>query len=174
MRILGLIFFLCLSFGIIADPVSDIARTRNCIYKAIESIAVNDSLYEVLENENLSHPLMIGYKGTVQALKAKHAWSPYTKIKYLVYAERTFKKAILKDPTNMELRFMRFSVEHNCPGFIGFSKNIEADKTMIIRQLLLKNYGYADKVLVNKIVLYMNNSNRLTAQEIKLLSQSLS
>ncbi|HAV54046.1 MAG TPA: hypothetical protein DCX41_03820, partial [Aequorivita sp.] len=44
--------------------------------------------------------------------------------------------AVSADASNVEIRYIRLSVQENSPKFLGYHKNIEEDK-----EFILKNYG---------------------------------
>lgn len=151
----------------------DLHTIRKLLVTAINSSKTTDSLYRNLGSIKKPTALVTGYIGTLQALKAKHTWNPYYKIKYLNDAEKTFKTAVTGDPSNIEIRFMRFSVEHNVPGFLGYTKNLVADRTEIIKQIEHKHYASADAALVKTIITFLIDSKRCTPTEHTILTQHL-
>jgi hypothetical protein len=68
---------------------------------------------------------------------------------------------------------MRFSVEHNVPGFLGYTKNLVADREEIITQLDRKHYSSADAALVKTIITFLLDSKSCTPAEHSKLSQHL-
>jgi hypothetical protein len=138
---------------------------RKLLITALNSKKTTDSLYNNLNAVKNKSALINGYMGTLQALKAKHAWNPYFKIKHLNDCQKTFTDAVQRDPHNIEIRFMRFSIEHNVPGFLGFNKNLTADREEIIKQVDNKHYAQADKALVKTIITFLLNSQRCTPAE---------
>ena len=168
----SIIILLGLSFMVSwasASNQEEVKRVRAAIMRGIVNEKVNDSLLKVLKEINAPSPIMQAYLGTSLSLVAKHAWDPYTKIKYLIKSEAELKKAIAREPENLEIRFMRFSIESNCPGFIGFSKNIEADKKIIIKQLVNRQFGLVDAALAYKMTKFLFDSKRLNTSEINEL-----
>ena len=151
----------------------DLKVLRKQMVIAVEKSKTTDSLYTNLGNIKDRSSLINGYMGTLQALKAKHTWNPYYKIKYLNDAEKTFKNAVTGDPSNIEIRFMRFSVEHNVPGFLGYTKNLVTDRTEIIKQIERKHYASADVALVKTIITFLIDSKRCTPAEHSILTQHL-
>lgn len=173
-----LLLFLPLNRGNAASVPDDATEPnlhtiRKLLITALNSSKTTDSLYTNLGNIKNRSSLINGYMGTLQALKAKHTWNPYYKIKYLNGAEKTFKSAVTGDPTNIEIRFMRFSVEHNVPGFLGYTKNLVADRTEIIKQIERKHYSSADAALVKTIITFLIDSKRCTPAEHNILTQHL-
>jgi hypothetical protein len=159
----------------IADDVVEpnLHVIRKLLLTAINSSKTTDSLYRNLGAIKKPTGLITGYMGTLEALKAKHAWNPYFKIKYLKDAEKSFKGAVILDPANIEIRFMRFSVEHNVPGFLGYNKNLAVDRTEIIKQIDRKHYSSADAALVKTIISFLLDSKRCTPAETHNLKQHL-
>ncbi len=78
---------------------------------------------------------MLAYKAAALSLKAKHDWNPYNKLNWLKEALNIFEEAIRMDPDNIEIRFLRFSIEHYMPDFLGFSQHLEADKNAILKNI---------------------------------------
>jgi hypothetical protein len=145
---------------------------RKQLVAAITSSKKTDSLYSVLTAVKPRTAIVTGYIATLQALKAKHNWNPYYKIKYLSDAEKTFKQAVSAEPHNIEIRFMRFSVEHNVPGFLGYNKNLNADKTELLSQLS-HPHNHGDDELVKTIIDFMIQSKRCTPAERQSLNDYL-
>jgi hypothetical protein len=173
-----LLLFLPLNKSIASVSYDDLAQPnlqiiRKLLITCINSSRTTDSLYRNLGNIKNPTGLITGYMGTLEALKAKHAWNPYYKIKYLNDCEKTFKKAVINDPSNIEIRFMRFSVEHNVPGFLGYTKNLVTDRQEIIKQIDHKHYASADAALVKTIITFLIDSKRCTPAEHSILTKHL-
>ncbi len=171
--LLFLILILTTIIGLAENPQPNIPELRKQLIRAINRKQTTDSLYQSLGLIQPRSGLITGYMGALEALKAKHTWNPYYKIKYLNNAEDSFKQAVAQDPHNIEIRFMRFSVEHNVPGFLGYNKNITTDKQEMIRQLELKNYGTADKELIISVIKFMLDSKQCNIDENTTLHKQL-
>ncbi|TDG34840.1 hypothetical protein EZJ43_16465 [Pedobacter changchengzhani] len=152
---------------------NQIATLKVNMVKAVEDSKLTDSLFLELSKLNHKSPLILGYIGTLEALKAKHAWNPYNKIKYVSRSLVTLQKAINLDGENMEIRFMRFSIEHFTPSFLGFSKDLDVDRKEIIKHYQNKNFGSANEELIKNIAKFMVDSNRCTAEELRILKKYL-
>jgi hypothetical protein len=154
-------------------PQRPATTLRQQLVRAVNSSKTTDSLYQSFISIKDRTPLITGYIATLQALKAKHTWNPYCKIKYLNDSEKTFAQAVTADPHEMEVRFLRFSVEHNVPAFLGDNKNLYSDREEIIDQLEKKHYIQADKPLIITIIKFLLNSKRCTAAENAYLTKAL-
>jgi hypothetical protein len=146
-------------------PQQHINTIRPQLTQALNSSKTTDSLYNALSNYKEQTPVINSYIATLEALKAKHTWNPYNKIKYINDSEKTFANAVAADPHNIEVRFMRFSVEQNIPSFLGYNKNLQADREEIIDQLKKNRYGTADKELAINIIQFLLASKRCTPAE---------
>jgi hypothetical protein len=139
----------------------------------MNSSKTTDSLYKNLSAIKNRPGVIISYLATLSACKAKLSWNPYMKLKHLNNAEATYKTAVSADPHNIEIRFLRFSVEHNVPGFLGFNKDLAADSQEIISQLDKRNYGTADKDLTVAIIKFLLQSKRCTPSQNDDLNKHL-
>lgn len=152
------------------NPANEIAEIKKALIKAVESSKVTDSLYSKLQFKRGDNALMTACLGTVEALKAKHAWNPYHKMKYVAMANNTMQEAVEASSQNMEIRFMRFSIQHYTPAFLGYSKNLDEDRKAIVNHYRNKNVGN-DKILIKNIAKFIIDSNRCTPSEIAILKK---
>ncbi len=151
----------------------EITELKTNMVKAVENSKLTDSLFKKLDQLPNKTALITAYTGTLEALKAKHSWNPYNKIKYVSRSLKTMKKAINMDKENMEIRFMRFSIEHFTPSFLGFSKDLDVDRKEIVKHYQNHNFGNTDEDLIKNVAKFMIDSKRCTAQEIKILQKNL-
>jgi len=149
----------------------EIAILKADMVKAVENPRLTDSIYERLNNLHNKTALITAYVGTLEALKAKHSWNPYHKVKYVKISLKTMQQAIDMDKENMEIRFMRFSIEHYTPGFLGLSKDLNVDKKEIIKHYQNRNFGTADETLIKNVARFMIDSKRCKSEEINLLKK---
>lgn len=165
-------FATSVSFSML-NQKTDISELRKQMLRAINSPKVTDSLYNNLQKTNQKVPLVMAYFGALEALKAKDSWNPYNKIKFLNLSNKTILQAVNASPNDMEIRFVRFSVQTNLPHFLGLNKDLDSDKNQILHQLKQKNYGLADKVFVQSIIKFMLDSKQCSPPEISFLRQQL-
>lgn len=176
MKRLLLLFLLCaiiLNTFAQADSPPELKQLRQKMVLALNSSKTTDSLYTALAKISNKPPVYLAYLGTLDGLKAKHTWNPYSKIKYLTTAEKVLKQAADADPHNIEIRFLRFSIEHNVPGFLGYNKNQVADKDEMIHQLNAQNYGTANKPLTIQLIKFLIDSKQCTPAETEALHKHL-
>jgi hypothetical protein len=169
MKLLIAVLFLIL-FSAFMSPGLDLHTLRRAYLQAVEDEKKTDELLALLSRENSPEPLLIGYKGALEALKAKHAFNPYNKMSYLKKARQTFEQAIGLSPEDVELRFLRFSVQHYLPAFLGASKNLEEDKQVIVQHIAKPGL---DKDVRTTIARFLLESKRCTTAEQQKLQAVL-
>ncbi|WP_236709623.1 hypothetical protein [Elizabethkingia ursingii] len=93
-----------------------------------------------------SDAVLFAYLGGLETIWAKHAINPISKLKTFNKGKRKIEQAVQKEPENIEIRFIRLSVQKHAPSFLSYNKNIEEDllfiqthKKEIKSQILLNN-----------------------------------
>lgn len=79
---------------------------------------------EEAKNNSATH---LGYLGGLQTIWANHVFSPISKLNTFKQGKKNIEQAIKKEPNNVELRFIRLSVQKNAPAFLGYNSNIKED-----------------------------------------------
>ncbi|SKB65072.1 hypothetical protein SAMN05660477_00494 [Soonwooa buanensis] len=76
------------------------------------------------KNNSSTH---LGYLGGLQTIWANHVFSIMSKLNTFKEGKKNIEEAIKKEPDNVELRFIRLSVQKNAPSFLGYKSNITED-----------------------------------------------
>ena len=101
-------------------------------------VAVNDKEVAFQLNEELSkinkqdEKVLVAYKGSVLTLMAKFANSTKEKKTFFKEGATLLEYAVSEDPNNIEIRYIRLSVQENAPKVVGYRKNKEEDKQYIL------------------------------------------
>jgi hypothetical protein len=111
------------------------ATLRHQYEQAAANKEAGEKFYNLLHDYKAQDALVLGYKAASEAIKARDA-SMLNKLTYVQQAAHTFEQAVALDPTNAEVRFLRFSVESNLPPFLGLSKHVEEDKAFLLAAAL--------------------------------------
>lgn len=165
------LFIFCALLLINPVVAQDFPKIKKSMVLAVESQQITDSLFKKLSALNSSDPLIWAYIATLEGLKAKHAWNPYSKLRHINQSSKLINKAVSAAPDDLEIRFMRFSLQHFTPAFLGYSKNLEEDKRAIVRLFELKKFGHSDADLVQNIAKFMIESNRCNRIEAQLFKK---
>jgi hypothetical protein len=169
---LALIVMICLVMPARADVTNsaEINQIKKSLVVAVENSKVTDSLYLKLYPRKGKDAMTTAFVGTLEALKAKHAWNPYNKLKYVSMSNATMKQAVAASPQNIEIRFMRFSIQHYTPEFLGYSKNLNEDRIAIVNHYQNKTLG-TDALLIKNIARFIIDSKRCTPTEVAVLKR---
>ena len=79
--------------------------------------------------------LLNGYKGALIMAKGKHAFNPFKKLGYFNDGKEILEKAVAADFENIELRFLRLTMQVNIPTFLGYNRSREADRDFLNQNL---------------------------------------
>ncbi|MFM6954029.1 MAG: hypothetical protein ACKOWL_03500 [Sphingobacteriaceae bacterium] len=144
---------------------------RKALVKAVDSEALTDSLLLKITPFPNKTPFLVACMATLQGLKAKHHWNPYSKLHYLQLANKNMNKAVEADLMNLEIRFMRFSMQHFTPSFLGYSKQLAEDKRMIVKLYETQHFEFADTIMIKSIARFMLESRRCNDAEKQLFKK---
>lgn len=129
------LFIICFSM-LNAHNLNDINFLRKEFNLAIENSKKAADLYDqLLQLKPANNTLQYAYIGATEALLAKHSFNPFSKLSYVNSALNKLNKSIELNHQDIEIRYMRFSVEANMPSYLGYSKHITEDKNFLLNGL---------------------------------------
>ena len=117
-----------------SSRASDIITVRDLLEKAWWS---DDKYFEAFSRSvknirNEKDPVLDGYHAMEYFMKSKYSMNPYTKLKFFNEGKRMLEMAISRERKNIELRFLRYSVQLNALFFLGYSANIREDRELLL------------------------------------------
>ena len=116
------------------DPL--LMDVRANIGIAFEDEAVCNRLYTQFTKDDLKDNILLGgYMGALRIAKSKHRSNLMKKLGLFNDGKEMLESAILKDPKNIELRFLRFTIQVNVPGFLFYNDDLENDRDLIEKNL---------------------------------------
>jgi len=142
--------------------VVNLAELRSTYTQAVEDSKKADMLVK-LANENKNVAVYQAYLGAGHALQAKHSWNPGSKLSLAQKASEELNAAINKSPNDLEIRFLRFSVECNMPAFLNLSSHVQEDKLYILKNKDVKH------AMWNTMKSFLKSCDQLTEAEKKKL-----
>ena len=155
--ILTLVFFMTTQF----PQQSNLSEVRNLYKAAASSEKAAEKLLKMTAEEKTKNPLMMGYHGVAQMMMAKHVGNPFKKLGYFNKGKDFFSVAIEADPDNVELRFLRFTVQAETPGFLNYKQNLREDKNILLGRVQTQK----DEELREMIKSYLLSSKEVSASE---------
>jgi len=116
-------------------------------------------------------PIILAYVGGIEALKSKHSFWITSKYNHLVKSMEIFEKAVEKDPNNLEIRFMRFSILHYVPSIVGYGSEKKSDLTTVYNLLTNKQIKNIPADILTGMAQFLIDSNRLEPYQIEELKK---
>ncbi len=147
----------------------DITSVRK-LYKAtvlskIQTEVLYKKLQPVVKKDN---KVLVAYKGAVTALIAKKQKGVKAKKVFFKRGVALIEYAVKEKPNNIEIRFVRLTVQQNAPKFLKYNKQISEDKNFIIKQ-----YKFIKSTSLKKYILdYILQSKHFSEEEKSLFSRS--
>ena len=139
-----------LNFAFCSNSLKEI---RDLYYKVnLEEKELKDFENYLLNNVKTTNPELEGYKAVLWFLKARDYYNPYKKYESFTKGKKELEFILKKYPNNIELHFLRLTIQENLPSFLGYNNNISEDKKFIKEKVKeIKN----DPDLVQRIVEYL-------------------
>lgn len=120
---------------------------RSNYYKAVQDKELCEKMIAELTKTKDNSATHLAYLGSFQTISANHVFSPFNKLNNFKEGKGNLEKAVKKEPNNVEVRFLRLSVQKKAPSFLGYKANINEDT-----EFIKKNYHQIDsEVLQNYI-----------------------
>ncbi len=156
MKKINIIIVFCFLNSISFAQKMDIDALRKSYHKAHADSASCAKLYQSLSKINSSDNIIKCYKGAVNASLANFAKNKQEKLKLFSTGKKLIEETIKVDSTNIELRFLRLTIQSNCPKILGYHTNINSDKHYIATHLESTN----NTVLKNDIKTFLSETEK--------------
>ncbi|MDF2436189.1 MAG: hypothetical protein K0Q95_565 [Bacteroidota bacterium] len=155
-----LFFILVFTASFLQSQVS-LETLRKDYYRLNTDSSACASLYKKVSLAGVSDNLFMGYKGAITAAMANHVTSKAEKLKLFNSGKKLIEQSVNTDSSDVELRFLRFTIQTNCPKALGYNKQISSDKKFIV-----SNFDTVKPAsLKSKMAEYLVGSKLLTEKE---------
>jgi len=163
-----LIFITTILISFFMKDEPKVETVRNLFYEASVNKSAAAKFQKALSVvDKNSSPVLLCYKGVAEMMQAKHVFSPFNKLAKFKNGKSMIEESISRDPDDLELRFLRFSIQSNLPAFLNYDSQIPGDKKKLIN-------GYSrikDVELRRRVVDYLSTSKYCTVDELKKISK---
>lgn len=126
-----ILLFITFQITAISQTIT-VESLRKEYYKLNTDSVACKKLFKKIENHNSNNNLIEGYKGAIYASMANHTHLKQHKIKLFNEGKKMLEKSIANDSSNTELRFLRFTIQSNCPKALGYYKQLTNDKNYLL------------------------------------------
>lgn len=164
-KTLGILLLVCTSLYAENHSLPEIRQ----LYKrsAVEETSCKQLVINLKGYTEYNNPLMAGYKACGMMMMASYGWNPLEKLSNFNEGKNLLEKCIERDPGNIELLFLRFSVQNNAPAFLNYNQALESDKKILVNKVP----ALKDKQLRTFMIDYLLQTTQLTASEKQSLLQ---
>jgi len=157
-----------ISFFFLISMNPSISEVRKMYKKASKSkeatIELHSKLASIKNNDNY---ILHAYKAASLTLMAKYAKGIKNKKNYFKEGVLLLESIVAKHPNNLELRFIRLTIQENSPKIVKYKNNINKDKVFIIKNLNSNN----DLRLKANIKGYVLESKSFSTEEKNVISK---
>jgi len=103
---------------------------------AMQEKSTCDALWQrILADDSPHDALFLAYKGGICMGMAKHSKLAGKKVEFLNMGKKLIDDAVRMNGENVEIRFIRYSVQVNVPSVFGYNKNKLTDRKFIMEHL---------------------------------------
>lgn len=120
------ISLICLLFSNYLFAQTILEQVRLNYITAVSDKEKCKTMIEELKTKT-NQPIYLGYLGAYQAIWANHVGNPFSKLKTFNQGKDNIQKAIEEDANNVELRYLRLSIQKNVPAILGYRNMIQQD-----------------------------------------------
>jgi hypothetical protein len=156
-----------------AKTTAELLAEIRYLYAEVADTTDKDALLATLAEQlpAETEPLRLAYRAVGEALKARHTWLPWEKLAYYKTAMQMFEQALAYQPTEIEVRFLRYTIQQNTPSLLGLGIDIEDDKRAIVAHILS---AHTDHYMKKSIAQHLLEHERLAYQDRAVLAQIVS
>ncbi len=165
MKLAIITFFISIQFGLQIDVV----EVRNLYKSAGTSKEKTSELMGLLQNVDKNDDMvLLAYKGAVTAMMAKYEKTISEKKQEFIKGVSLVEFALEQEPKNVEIVFVRLSLQQNSPKILKYKNNIDQDKAYLLTQFnQIKSTSL--KAYLEDYILHSNN---FSEEEKNVISQS--
>lgn len=167
--LVGLMVFV---FHLVPAQQMTLNEIREKYVKAAEDEDAAEELFKYLESKTENEPVLYAYRGAATALMAKYAFLPHKKLSYVHKSMEILKAAVQKDNENIEIRYLRLSIQYNIPSFLGYKENLDEDKKQIYKNINLAEKFSLSKEFLKDMVKYLISTDLYTEDEKQFLKKA--
>ncbi len=124
---------------------SDVNEVRTSYNKAVLDKKLCKKMIEELELSKEKSVIALAYLGAYQTIWANHVFNPLSKLATFKKGKNNIELAISKEPENVEIRYIRFSVQKNAPSFLRYNSHLKEDRDFLVKNKKNINSDFLQK-----------------------------
>jgi len=125
-----LLFALFMIFAAIDTTIKDLR-----VHYAL--VGVNEGhVSEILNlSKNSNDPTVLAYAAGAEMASAQYKLSPFSKLSAFNSGKAKLESIVMANLENVEVRFIRLSIQLKCPAFLGYNKAVKSDRLFVLSEL---------------------------------------
>ena len=136
-----------------------LVELRQNLSGAFQDEVVANRLFEKVKNQKFTSPELMAYVGGVWIAQSRHVFL-FDKMRHFNKGTEILDAAIRTKPHDVEMRFLRMTIQINAPGFLNYSDALEEDKSYV-----LQHYATAPRAMQQKILDFIGKSEAFSTTE---------
>lgn len=148
--VVWLVFSSLLMTGWTAPSLAMHKNVRRVFFLAGRQPCIAKELVNMTGMDQSGAPVILAYRGAGLAMNAACVWLPPSKLRSFKMGKSAIEEAINLDPTDPEIRFVRFMVQDGTPSFLSYD-NRQEDFSMVM-DLIRQPTGDVDDQMFRKNV----------------------
>lgn len=148
-----IILFITLTFSwnlVLAQP--ELSKMRSLFLTASNNKASCELFKKECDKLESSPSITIqGYRACSKMMTAKYFMNPLTKLTEFKQGKQQLERCIQKEPKNIELIYIRYSIQTHVPSFLGYNSDLDQDK----QKLKQASTTISDLELKKNIIAYL-------------------
>ena len=150
-KLTGILLFI---FFLNGDSIVDQVRVQ-CF--EVDSLKRADFFIDQLKKEPSAEAK--GYMATMLFLKSRIYKFPFKKMSFFNRGKTLLEESIDENPSNLELRYLRYSIQNKAPDFLGYNNWVMQDLEFIKNNIDQIQISNNIKVIILKNILLYNDVN---------------
>lgn len=138
----------------------------NIIREVYGSAAINENDCKKLillsvKYSSVVSPTIDAYNACGTMMMAKYVYNPISKLSCFREGKKLLEKCIRTNNENIEMRYLRFTIQSKSPAFLLYNNSIEKDKLFLLKSI----ENVEDLQLKKMIVSFLKSSEYLSSRE---------
>jgi hypothetical protein len=136
------------------------------LYELADQSKSNYKLFNTTLTRAVSIDMAVkkGYTAAGLMISASYENNPLIKLKYFNNGKAILEEVISEHQKNIELHYIRFTIQEHCPRILGYRGQLNQDKLLLLQQIS-KTTIAIDKDLEERIILYLLKSEKLQIKQ---------
>lgn len=169
----GFIITICiLPLFVFSQPVNiEYARKQYFTMSAENCNSLH--MMDKFEKNPPKESVLKAYFGAASASAPECVVNPASKLSMFKKGKKLIDQAVKEDPSNYEIRFLRFATQDKAPGFLGYNNNLDDDKLFLISNIKKAGALYGNAFFFKEMLNFMLNSESVNQKEKKIVKDYL-